>query len=99
VIAVLEANGVPCAPVREPAEAVRDELSIERADTVALRHPDYGGTDGLIGSGLPIHLSAARTGYAETAPRLGEHDDEVYRDLLGYPAERLDQLRAQGVIR
>jgi CoA:oxalate CoA-transferase len=99
VIAVLEANGVPCAPVREPAEAVRDELSIERADTVALRHPAYGGTDGLIGSGLPIHLSAARTGYAETAPRLGEHDDEVYRDLLGYPVERLDQLRAQGVIR
>lgn len=99
VLAALEANGVPCAPVREPADAVRDELLLSREDTVPLRHPVYGSAEGLVGSGLPIHLSGARTGYEGTAPRLGEQNEAVYGDLLGYDEDRLQELRARGVIR
>ncbi len=32
------------------------------------------------------------------APRLGEHDDEIFRDLLGLSAAELEGLRAAGVI-
>jgi crotonobetainyl-CoA:carnitine CoA-transferase CaiB-like acyl-CoA transferase len=32
------------------------------------------------------------------APRLGEHNDEVYRELLGLTPGELDALRADGVI-
>ena len=98
VLAVLEAHGVPCAPVREPADAVRDELLLAREDTVPLRHPTYGSADGLIGSGVPVHFSGSQVGYAGTAPVLGEDNATVYRDLLGYPAERFDELAADGVI-
>jgi formyl-CoA transferase len=31
-------------------------------------------------------------------PRVGEHNEEVYRGLLGYSAERLAELREGGVV-
>lgn len=98
VIATLEAHGVPCAPVREPAEAVQDERLLARGDTVALEHPVYGSTAGLVGSGLPVHLSGSATGYAATAPWLGEDNERVYRGLLGYSDEQFAALAAEGVI-
>ena len=32
------------------------------------------------------------------APVLGEHNDEVLKDLLGYSKKKLDELRAAGII-
>ncbi len=32
------------------------------------------------------------------APRLGEHNDEVWRDLVGLSADELDRYRADGVV-
>jgi crotonobetainyl-CoA:carnitine CoA-transferase CaiB-like acyl-CoA transferase len=32
------------------------------------------------------------------APTLGEHNDEVFRDLLGMTDAELDRLRADGII-
>ncbi|MFN8103021.1 MAG: hypothetical protein U0U69_01000 [Acidimicrobiia bacterium] len=32
------------------------------------------------------------------APRLGEHNDEVYRGLLGMTREELDRLKDAGVV-
>ncbi|MGI5231155.1 CaiB/BaiF CoA transferase family protein [Actinoallomurus sp. CA-142502] len=98
VVATLEARGVPCAPVRRPAEAVGDELLLSRGDTMPLRHPAYGSAEGLIGSGLPVHLSRSRTGYLSSVPALGEDNERVYRDLLGYSGDRIDELAGRGVI-
>lgn len=99
IIAALEANGVPCAPVREPADAVRDELLLTRGDTMPLHHPQYGSAEGLIGSGLPVHLSGAATGFPARTPYLGEDNERVLHGLLGYPAERIEELAGRGVIR
>ncbi|WP_328541993.1 CoA transferase [Streptomyces sp. NBC_00371] len=98
VIAALEAHGVPCAPVREPAEAVSDASLLSRGDTVALHHPAYGTADGLIGSGMPVHMSRSRTDFADGVPHLGEDSRLVYRELLGYSAEQIDGLVADGAI-
>jgi crotonobetainyl-CoA:carnitine CoA-transferase CaiB-like acyl-CoA transferase len=35
---------------------------------------------------------------ARGAPRLGEHNDEVYRGRLGISADELGKLRAAGVV-
>ncbi len=98
VLAVLEAQGVPCAPVREPGEAVRDELSLTRRDTAALAHPKYGPAAGLIGSGLPVHMSSSPTGYDDRVPRLGEDNERVLCDLLGYSPDQVDQLDREEII-
>ena len=34
-----------------------------------------------------------------SAPAIGEHNDDVLRDLLGYSGETVDELRRAGVIR
>jgi CoA:oxalate CoA-transferase len=97
-IASLEGRGVPAAPVRDTAAAVRDPRTIRRGETVQLAHPELGPVDDLYGSGLPVRFSAARVGYASPAPRLGEHNDFVLGDLLGYSRERIATLRETGAI-
>jgi crotonobetainyl-CoA:carnitine CoA-transferase CaiB-like acyl-CoA transferase len=32
------------------------------------------------------------------APTLGEHNEQILRDYLAYPAERLDELERAGVL-
>jgi len=86
-------HGVPTAEVRSPGEAVRDWRVIQRKETVELSHPDYGTVDGLIGMGLPMLFSGAATGFDRPAPALGEHNDMVYGELLGYSTERIAALR------
>jgi 2-methylfumaryl-CoA isomerase len=48
--------------------------------------------------GNPIKLSQAPVGPVRPFPRLGEHTDEVLRDVLGLPADELARLRACGAI-
>jgi crotonobetainyl-CoA:carnitine CoA-transferase CaiB-like acyl-CoA transferase len=97
-VARLEAAGVPAAEVREPQAAVRDPRVIARGETMPLEHPKYGAVEELFGMGLPIRFSGARAGYNQPAPELGEHNTAVYTGLLGYSRDRIQQLRAQGVI-
>jgi crotonobetainyl-CoA:carnitine CoA-transferase CaiB-like acyl-CoA transferase len=97
-VAALERQGVPVAVVRGPDDAVRDPVVRAREETVPLGHPELGAIPELVGSGLPIRFSAATAGYDRPAPRLGEHNDFVYGQILGYAAARLAELRAAGAI-
>ncbi|SDF46540.1 Crotonobetainyl-CoA:carnitine CoA-transferase CaiB [Lentzea fradiae] len=97
-VALLVGNGVPAAEVREPAEAVRDPLVRARHEVVALTHPAHGATADISGTGVPIVFSGAEVGFDRPAPALGEHNDAVYGDLLGYSGDRLASLRADGVV-
>ena len=49
-------------------------------------------------SGVPVKLSASPGEVRHRAPRAGEHNDECYRDLLGYSPERIEALRTAGFI-
>ncbi len=98
VIAKLDALGVPSAVVRDPDTAVRDPRVVARGETVPLVHPNYGATAEAYGMGMPIQFSDAFAGFDAPAPALGEHNQEIYRGLLGYSTAEIDRLRAQGVI-
>ena len=63
-----------------------------------LVHPKFGAVDDVYGMGLPLKFSGAWTGFDQPPPAVGEHNEAVYRDLLGYSAERLAELRALRVI-
>jgi formyl-CoA transferase len=65
----------------------------ERGMVVRMEHPV--GTYDVPGN--PIHLSANDVGIRR-APLLGEHSDEVYRDLLGLDDAELGRLKSAGVI-
>ena len=54
LLPLLERHGVPAAPVRSPAEAVRDPRVLARGETVPLEHPQFGRVADVIGMGVPI---------------------------------------------
>ncbi|TQS41136.1 CaiB/BaiF CoA transferase family protein [Cryptosporangium phraense] len=98
IVALLAEQGVPAAPVREPADAIHDDLVRQRGEVVDLEHPDYGATARVSGPGLPIRFSESAAGFDRPAPRLGEHTDEILRTLLGYDAEQIAALRQNGAL-
>jgi crotonobetainyl-CoA:carnitine CoA-transferase CaiB-like acyl-CoA transferase len=98
ILPAFERNGVPSAPVRDTAEAVRDELVLSRKEVVPLVHPDFGHIDGLYGSGLPVTFSRSRADLSRPAPGLGEQTEDVLAELLGYDETKIAGLRTQGVL-
>ena len=89
---------MPCAEVRDPAQAIRDPRVVERGETVPLEHPTHGHVADVYGMGLPVTFSQASSGFDRPAPTLGQHNHEVYGEWLGYSPQRLEELRAGGVI-
>ncbi len=95
LIEQLTAAKIPCAPVVSLREALTDSFARERE---LLRDVDdrRGGTRPVVR--LPYRFSASRIGPARAAPRRGEHNGEVLRDVLGYDAGRVDALAAAHVL-
>ena len=98
VAARFEQAGVPAAEVRDPNAAVRDSRLVARGETVPILHPEFGAVGDVMGMGMPIRFSRSTVGLDRPAPRLGEHNDLVYGELLGYPAEKIQDLEARHVI-
>jgi crotonobetainyl-CoA:carnitine CoA-transferase CaiB-like acyl-CoA transferase len=98
VVAALEEAGVPCGAVRSPGEAVGDALALTRGDTVPLLHPRLGAVGDVPVTGVPIHFANAHVGFDRPAPGMGEHNEAIYGDWLGYSPARIAELRAGGVI-
>ena len=48
--------------------------------------------------GVPFKLSASPGMVEALGPELGQHNDEVYRGLLGLSASEVSELQANGVI-
>lgn len=94
----LESAGVPAAEVRAPGVAVRDPRVLERRETVPLTHPKFGAVEEVYGSGIPIRFSAAAAGFDQHAPLIGEHNELIYSEMLGYSVEKIAELRSGGVI-
>jgi len=85
---------VPCAPVNTVREALGDEQVRAREMIVELDHPEFGRMRQVAS---PIKTSGAVTAPAR-GPRLGEHTDEILRDVLGYGERTIQGLRAKGAI-
>jgi CoA:oxalate CoA-transferase len=97
VVAVLSQEGVPAAEVRSPATAVRDSRVVARGETVRLQHAAAPEAD-VYGPGVPIVFSGSTVGFDQPPPGVGEHNYEVYGELLGYTQDELRALQAAGVI-
>ena len=66
-----------------------------RALAVELPHPSAG-TVKLVRNPMRLSATPAQSGMAP--PLLGQHTDEVLRQLLGHDAQHIAALRAQGVL-
>lgn len=95
IIKTLLAARVACARVNTADKLLTDPQSIASGMVVQVDHPELG-TIPL--PGIPMKLSRTPGSIRSLAPKLGQHNEEVYRDLLGLNPDELDQLRKEGII-
>lgn len=85
---------IPAAPVNTVDEALRHPLLREREMIVEVDHPTMGRVR-LMGN--PIKISGHQADY-QRGPRLGEHNQQIYGDMLGLDQNTLADLQEKGVI-
>jgi crotonobetainyl-CoA:carnitine CoA-transferase CaiB-like acyl-CoA transferase len=94
--ALAEAN-VPAALVNNYEEVFSDPHVKSREIEIDMTNPlDPAGRISTIASA--IRLSETPASYRLPPPELGEHSDEILRELLGMPDDRIAALRQGGVI-
>jgi len=74
----LRAEEIPCGPINSAAEALDDAQTRARGMIVEIEHPLIGIAKSV---GNPIHLSETPVAYRKPPPLLGEHTDEILREL------------------
>ncbi|MEB3095624.1 CoA-transferase [Achromobacter insolitus] len=85
-IAKLEAVGVPCGPINDIAQAQAHPQAQARQLRRDMPHP-AGGVAAVTAS--PLRLSASPVEYRRAPPLLGEHTEEVLREVLGKTQEEI----------
>jgi formyl-CoA transferase len=97
IIATLSDAGVISGPINTVAEVVTDPQLLSRG--MIADHWDERIERNIKGPGvIPVLSETPGTIRQAGSARPGQHNDEVYRDLLGRSAEELDTLRAEGVL-
>jgi formyl-CoA transferase len=91
-MALLNPIDVPCGPIMSTEDLATDEHVRGRDMWVELDHPQRGKWWNV---GMPIKLSASPA-VIKRSPTLGEHTDEVLRQVLGYDEAKVGALKGAG---
>lgn len=94
IVGILQAAGLPVAPVNSIADLLTDHQLEERGYFQTLDHPAVGAARY---PGLPFQLEETPGALWKAAPALGEDNEGVYGEL-GYTREDLAQMASAGVI-
>ena len=89
LLARLEQAGVPAAPVNDVGQVADHEQTAALGLIQPMPEPTIA---------LPLSIDGERVRHQRRPPRLGEHTDEILRDL-GYGDAELEALAAEGAIR
>jgi formyl-CoA transferase len=92
LMAILNPLDVPCGPIMSTEDLAHDEHVRGREMWVELDHPQRGTWYNV---GMPIKLSDSPADI-KRSPLLGEHTEEVLKDVLGYGDEKVAQLKSAG---
>ncbi|MBP7691670.1 MAG: CoA transferase [Anaerolineales bacterium] len=94
LLAQLRAVEIPCGPINTVPDLLADPHYQARGNLVTQRHSRAGEVQSLAN---PIRLHGTPPAYRLPPPALGEHTDAVLTEL-GYPSERIAELRRDGVV-
>lgn len=91
---ILNRHDIPCGPIMSMKELAEDPALRASGAVVEVDHAARGKH---LTVGNPVKLSDSPCEVAP-APLLGEHTDEILRDVLGFPAERIAALKNLGAV-
>jgi formyl-CoA transferase len=94
VMTAVASLGIPCGAVQDSQEVMNDPHLKQRGMLTEVTHP-VAGTFTM--PGCPVRLEDSSV-EVKAAPLLGQHNEEVYEELLGYTAEKVQQLKQEGVL-
>jgi len=95
VLDLMDRHGVPAGLIYRPPDMLKDPQFAARNAIVTVSHPQFGE---LKMQNVAPKLSETPGGIRGPSPALGQHNDEIYRGLMAYPAARVEELKTQGVI-
>ncbi|MGZ5895145.1 MAG: CaiB/BaiF CoA transferase family protein [Xanthobacteraceae bacterium] len=94
LVDALEKAGVPCGPINSIPEVFEQEQIKHRGMRMDLPHPKSGTVPSVAN---PINFAATPVHYDRAPPLLGQHSDEVLREL-GLSDADVKKLRGNGVV-
>jgi crotonobetainyl-CoA:carnitine CoA-transferase CaiB-like acyl-CoA transferase len=94
-VELLDAAGVPNGPINDIAQVFAEPQVKARGVRIEVEHPVAGKLP-MVAS--PMRFSGTPLEHKRPPPLLGEHTEEVLRELLGKGAEELARLRESGAI-
>jgi formyl-CoA transferase len=91
---ILNQVDIPCGPILSMKEIMEDQSLRDTGTIVEVDHPKRGK---YLSVGLPIKLSDSIP-EVKRSPLLGEHTDEILRDVLRFDAKKVDEIKASGAL-
>ena len=93
----LEKNNVSCGPINRLDQVFDDPQVEARGMKLHMDHPATGGR-GVDMVGSPMRFSDSRTSYRHAPPMLGQHTEEILREVIDATEAEIVEWRAKGVI-
>jgi crotonobetainyl-CoA:carnitine CoA-transferase CaiB-like acyl-CoA transferase len=94
-LAKLTEAGIPCGRINSVTQALSNPHTLAREMVRTVQHPTAGEVKML---GLPIRFSDTPASVRRAPPTLGQHTEQVLRDVIGLSDTRIAELRAERVI-
>jgi formyl-CoA transferase len=95
VLDLMDRHGVPAGLIYRAPDMLNDPHFAAREAIVTLAHPQFGQ---LKMQNVAPKLSETPGGIRSPSPDLGQHNDEIYRQLMNFPPQRIDELKRLRVI-
>jgi len=94
VMDICNPHDIPVGPILSMKEIAEEKSLRDTGTIVEVDHPERGA---YLTVGCPVKLSDSPA-VVKRSPLLGEHTDEILRDVLGYSGDELASIKASGAI-
>ena len=91
----LDGSGMPFGPVNTIGQALQHPQALHRDMVVEMDHPSVGKFKMV---GIPVKYSETHPGIRLPPPTLGQHTNEVLKEIIGLSDEQIDTYRSEGAL-
>jgi benzylsuccinate CoA-transferase BbsF subunit len=95
VMEILQGAGVPAGVVQRAQDTIKDPQLKHLNALVELDHPEVGKR---LYNNIPFHMSETPPIPSSPAPLLGQHTDEICRELLKMSASEIEKLKVEKIL-